>query len=81
MEMADTPTPTGKAPGGQRGVILLGLPRSQIRFLLAEADRLGTRPSAVAESIINKEMTHLDQSEDRAYSLLSLQLPILDRRR
>jgi hypothetical protein len=46
-----------------RGVMLLGLPRAQIRFLMTEALRAGTRPSEVAETIIGKEMRDRECTE------------------
>jgi hypothetical protein len=51
-----------------RAVIMLGLPRAQVRFLRREADRLGTRASVVAEAIIHEEMLRRGQTpaEERA---------------
>jgi hypothetical protein len=45
-----------------RAVIMLGLPRAQVRFLRREADRLGTRASVVAEAIIEEEMLRRRQA-------------------
>lgn len=41
--------------------IALGLPRAQIRFLRSEAERLGTRPSVIAQSLIRREMASQKQ--------------------